>query len=210
MIIDIILVSLLVIITALGYRYGFIFTFFHLTGWLLSLLCGFIFSSRLKTYLIENDIFYSWINGKIQLKIPDGFKESSLEFTGVPSILNDLIVSLTTDFSKTVATQITDFVMSVVSFLILVFLIKIVLFFFIALFSKKNNTGATGLIDGVLGLGFGFIKGMVVIYFLLAVMIPLVNLGSPEHTFLLLTNLDSSTIAKDLFNNNPLLLLISN
>ena len=118
-------------------------------------------------------------------------------------MMEDMATSLT----DSAASGVTDFLMTVAAFLILVMASKILLYILIALFSKRNNPGATGIIDGLLGLGVGFIKGFVVVYLVLAIMIPAVNLASPDHAFSLLTSLDSSLMAKDLYDNNPLLLL---
>lgn len=207
MIIDIVLLSILIVIMALGYRYGFIYTFFHVLGWFISLGCGFFFSPGVKAHLIEADYFYTRVYEKVLEKIPGGFSEGSFESNGIPSLVTDFVTGLANSVTENIAQGVTDLIMTMISFLIVVLLVKLVLFFIIAGFSKKNNPGATGIIDGILGLGFGFIKGMIVLYIILAFMIPIINLASPEHTFSLLTSLDSSVIAKDLYNNNPILLL---
>ena len=208
MIIDIILLFILTVITALGFRYGFIYTFFHVTGWLIALLSGFILTPTLKSYLIEGDIFYTSIYNRVLSNLPNGFEIHSIEANGIPNILKNLINEYSLDLSNDISRYITDMLMTIISFLIIVVIIKIIMYLIISLFSKKNNNGSTGIIDGILGLAFGFIKGMVVVYVILAIMIPVVNIASPEHTFTILTNLDSSVIAKDLYDNNPILLLI--
>lgn len=77
MAIDIFLFILLVVITALGYRNGFIYTLFHTLGWLISLLIGFVFTPMLKKYMIQSDIFYTSIKEQVLLRMPGGLRGSS-------------------------------------------------------------------------------------------------------------------------------------
>jgi len=207
MVIDILLFVILTVIMALGYRRGFIDTFLHVVGWFAALGCGFFFTPKVKDFLVSADYFYTDVNDKLLEKLPKGISADSLQENGIPLILRDFINGFTTSVSENVATALSDLIMTVISFLIVVILVKLILNFISAIFSKKNNEGPTGFIDGILGLAFGFVKGMIMVYILLALMIPVINLASPDHTFALLTSLDSSAIAKDLYNNNPLLLL---
>lgn len=207
MIIDIILFSILVVIMAISYRNGFISTFLHLVGWLISLSCGFFFAPRVKEYLISKDFFYTSINEKLLSKMPQGAPPGSFKSEGIPNLVGDFVDNVTDTVSTNIASSLTELIMVIISFLIVVIAVKLFLYFITIIFSKKNRKGPTGLIDGLLGLAFGFFKGMIVLYIILAVMIPVINLTSPENTFAILTSLDSSVLAKDLYNNNPLLLI---
>jgi len=207
MIIDIILFSILVVIMAISYRNGFISTFLHLVGWLISLSCGFFFAPRVKEYLISKDFFYTSINDKLLSKMPQGAPPGSFESEGIPNLVGDFVNNVTDTVSTNIASSLTELIMVIISFLIVVIAVKLFLYFITIIFSKKNRKGPTGLIDGLLGLAFGFFKGMIVLYIILAIMIPVINLTSPENTFAILTSLDSSVLAKDLYNNNPLLLI---
>ena len=210
MAIDIFLCILLVVITALGYRNGFIYTLFHTLGWLISLLIGFVFTPMVKTYMIQSDIFYTSIREQVLLRMPGNLEDHPLTAEGIPRSIRRVMEDMTTSLTESAVSVVTDFLMTVAAFLILVAASKFLLYILIALFSKRNNPGATGIIDGLLGLGMGFIKGFVVVYLVLAIMIPAINLASPDHAFSLLTSLDSSLMAKDLYDNNPLLLLFRN
>lgn len=173
----------------------------------MALGCGFFFTPSVKAHLISADYFYTSINEKLLNKMPGVISADSFEENGLPLILREFINGVTTTISENMAAAFTDLLMTIISFLMVVILVKLVLNLMIIMISKKNNDGVTGFFDGFLGLVFGFVKGMIILYLILAVMIPVINLASPDHTFALLTSLDSSVIAKDLYNNNPLLLL---
>lgn len=207
MIIDVILFSILVVIMAISYRNGFISTFLHLVGWLISLSCGFFFAPRVKEYLISKDFFYTSIYDNLLSKMPQGAPQGSFESEGIPNLVGGFVNNVTSTVSANIAASLTELIMIIISFLIVAIGVKLFLYFVTIIFSKKNRKGPTGLIDGLLGLTFGFFKGMIVLYIILAVMIPVINLTSPEHSFAILTSLDSSVLAKDLYNNNPLLLI---
>jgi uncharacterized membrane protein required for colicin V production len=206
-IIDVVLFSILIVIMAISYRNGFISTFLYLIGWLVSLACGFFFSPQVKEYLISKDYFYTSVHNKILENLPQGAPPGSLESQGIPSIVGDLANKVTGTVSSNIASGLTELIMVILSFLIVVITIKLFLYLITIAFSRKNRNGVASLIDGLLGLVFGFFKGMVVLYIILAILIPVINLVSPESAFAILTSLDSSVLAKDLYDNNPILLL---
>src|SRR5665648_577685 len=164
MIIDVILFSIFVVIMAISYRNGFISTFLHLVGWLISLSCGFFFAPRVKEYLILKDFFYTSINDKLLSNMPQGAPQGSFESEGVPNLVGDFVNNVTSTVSENIASSLTELIMVIISFLIVVLGVKLFLYFITIIFSKKNRKGPTGLIDGLLGLTFGFFKGMIVLY----------------------------------------------
>lgn len=203
MILDIALGVIIVIVAAAGLRSGFVYTFLHTAGWLISLLCGFLLSGRVKAFLVSRESFYSSISENISRRIGESLPANSIQGDGIPRILNQLLNEL----SDNLSVSLTDALMSVIAFALVVLAVKFIFYILTMLFSKKGF-GPLGFLDGILGLVFGLLKGFIIVYFLLAVMFPLVSLAGPDFSFSLLTTLDSSVIAKDLYHNNPLLLLL--
>ncbi len=207
MAIDLVLFLILAFITARGYRNGFIYTLLHTVGWIFSLAVAFFLTPALRQWMIQTDFLYSTIRDQLLLRMPDTLDPHSLIAEGIPKSVRDLLLQVADSVTDSIAMAVTDLLMSVIAFLILVTAAKAVIYLLVALFSKKSTDGPTGTIDGVLGLAFGFVKGMLILYLILALMIPAVNLASPDHAFSLLTSLNSSLLAKDLYDNNLLLLL---
>jgi hypothetical protein len=76
---------------------------------------------------------------------------------------------------------------------------------FSSLFSKKHNDGIIGFLDGSFGLIAGAIKGLLLIFILLALLVPVISLSSGNG---LASALEASRIAGTLYDNNYLLLIV--
>ena len=75
-------------------------------------------------------------------------------------------------------------------------------------FSKKYNDGFTGFFDGIFGSIFGLLKGAIFICVLLLVMMPVVNMISPDLTEQFALQMDQSLLVKMIYDNNPVSILI--
>ena len=106
MAIDIFLFILLVVITALGYRNGFIYTLFHTLGWLISLLIGFVFTPMLKKYMIQSDIFYTSIKEQVLLRMPGGLEDHPLTAEGIPQSIRRMMEDVTTSLTDSAASGV--------------------------------------------------------------------------------------------------------
>ena len=76
------------------------------------------------------------------------------------------------------------------------------------MFSKKQNGGFTGLLDGILGLAFGLMRSFLVVFFLLALLVPVSSFLAPDTASALIESLSKSVFTKDLYDNNLLMLIV--
>ena len=98
---------------------------------------------------------------------------------------------------------------AILCFALVVIAVKIVIFIIIHLLSKRNNqNGVVGFADGLAGMVTGFAKGMIVVFVLFALMVPVMNMFFPEHIEAAMKALETSRFAGDLYNNNLLLLIV--
>ena len=191
----------------LGYRSGFVWTFFHALSWIAAIVLAFMWKPRVSEFLIENTGIYESVNQALTERIADtvNINNISAEF---PRIMRETVDSLILQAASAASTALCSLIFTVISFLIVVFAVKFVFFIIILLFSKRYSDGAAGFIDGFAGLVFGFIRGAFLIFVLLAALIPFLGLFDARLTEFIGNSLDSSFVAGSLYDNNFLALIV--
>ncbi|MEG0829423.1 MAG: CvpA family protein [Anaerovoracaceae bacterium] len=209
MVLDIIILIIMVATMVFGFRKGFIYTFSHTLGWIGALIGGFILSPILKKWLIENTQFQAFIKDFLLDKFNASTGSLATSSQTVPSIIgggvNPAIDNATNAFTET----LTGLILTLVSFLIILIVIKLILFLITIVISKKRNPGFIGFFDGFLGLIAGMIKGVIFVFVFLALIIPFANMTSLLSTELIVSTLDSSYFARTLYDNNFVVLLVT-
>lgn len=170
-----------------GLRKGFMFTFVHTAGWIMSLILAFIGTPYAKEFITENTNWYDKFIPAIP--VPDG----------VPKIISDITLQVTSNF-----------IFTVVVYLVLFLAIKLVLTIFLKFISNAYRGGFIGFFDGFFGLSIGLVRGIILVFFFLTAMIPVAEIFAPDIIPSILANLDSSYAAKTLYDNNYILLLLQN
>ncbi len=208
MIFDLVVGAIIIFAMVQGYRNGFISTFLHMIGWILAIVLGFVWSKQVKEFLLEKTDIYDSIYKNIYQKFSENLTNTQTSFDGLPTIISSGLKEFSSNVAETMAESLSSILFTIMSFLLVMFCIKLVLWLFTLLLSKKNNDGISGFADGLLGMLFGMIKGVLFVYVLLAVLIPVVSLVSPEHTMTITKALSDSHLAKELYDNNLILLIV--
>ena len=103
--------------------------------------------------------------------------------------------------------QLTNAIMTGLSFFIVIFLLGIVEYFVRRLIRKIERVPVISTVNRVAGFGVGFIKGIVIVWLLLA-LISLLATSEAGQTMTLYIN--DSLMLKYLYENNPVMKLIEN
>lgn len=202
---DVLLVSVFVLSTAVGYRRGFVQTFLHTAGWLLSLVLSFAWYPKVAEFLREKTDYDDSIHQAIAKRIAEQSETATNSlFEELPSVISPIWDRAEETLISNLTEGLSGFVLQLISFLLVAFAIRLVFGLLSSLFSKKNHEGFIGFADGFLGLVAGSLKGIVLIYFILALMVPLIGLSSGD---VLQSALEKSQLAKSLYDNNLLLLI---
>ena len=195
MVLDIIISVIVILAMVFGFRSGFIYTFMHMIGWIAAIVLSFVWNSRAKEFLNANTGIYDSIYSSIAERVTDA------------ASLNRLTAALPNLFTEIAARSVSDFLFNVLSFLIVLLLVKLVFFLLLTLLSKKYNDGMRGIFDGILGLVVGFVKGICIVFVLLAVMIPVLGLIDSDFVDTTRSWLDNSYFAGTLYDNNIFVLI---
>ena len=189
-----------------GFVPGFVKTFLHTVGWILSIVLGFIWYPQLKDFLIEHTNYYVSMQDAVGSRLDDAAGTAITEIFGnIPDVLARAFIAASETLTSSLADTITNLFFSIISLVIIMAGIKLIFWILIQLFSKTKNEGFTGFVDGVLGFGFGLLKGVLLILVLMALMVPISNFAD---TSFFTEAIDQSQVAKVLYNANPILLFV--
>ncbi|GAB1475927.1 hypothetical protein MASR2M70_07590 [Bacillota bacterium] len=203
---DVVVSLIFIVSTVVGFRQGFVRTLVHALGWALSIALGFAFHSLAYGLLRSNTGYYEMIHARIIERIDlEGPSAAGSFVTDMPAIIQEFIEPIKNSVASAIASGVADFIFKILSFTILVVLIRIIFLLFSFFFSKKSNRGLIGFLDGIMGFIAGMVKGILLIFLLLALLMPVLGLSSGDF---FAEALDSSRIAGVLYDNNYLLLII--
>lgn len=208
--VDAIIVIILIYSFIQGFRVGFIHTFIHTLGWLLAVILGFVWYPYVMDFLKNKTYFYNTVHDKIAERISEKASSASDSILGdIPKIIRDVmetaVNSATDSISTSVADGLSNILFNIIAFLIVAIAVKLVLAFITSLFSKESNDGLMGLIDGIFGFFAGGAKGIIIVYLLLALMVPVTSLAGGDF---IIDHINSSTIGSYLYENNLIFYVI--
>ena len=207
MVLDIAVAVVVVGAMAFGFRNGFAYTFFHTAGWALALVLAFVCSPWVKNALVQNPGVYTPIQQSLLERFSDSLLSRQLA-NALPDLLQSATQTLVGQTAEYASLLIADLLITIISFLLVVFVAKLVFWLLAGSLSKKRGKGTRGFFDSVLGLSFGFIKGMILVFVLFAVMVPVAGLIDPRYTEFLMEGLRSSYFAGTLYDNNLIILIV--
>lgn len=203
--IDLITVLIFVFSTVLGMRQGFVRTFIHSIRWLLSLILGFVLYKALYRFLFKT-MFYDSTLAKVSERIESGTSAGSF-ISDMPAILQSTIEPIKNGAAEAIALGITDFLFKIISFIVAVLILRLIFLVVTLVFSKRHKRNIIGFFDSMAGFLAGMIKGLLLIFLFLTLLVPIAGL-SPDSIFV--SALESSRITSVLYDNNYLLLVIKN
>ncbi len=206
MIMDIAILIVLVLTIFLSMRKGFALSVVSFFKGFASLILAWFFCDDLADWLmnkteigqkaiehINEGLTAKWENSDIYMALPDLFKEN-----GSGDISSSLI--------ENGSAKIAQMLLTIVCFVLIVVILRLVLTLIGKVFSYKNNEGFAGKIDWMLGLILGITLGIIYVFLFLALLLPVAGLFMPQYCETIMGWLDNSFIAGDLYNNNLLLI----
>ena len=185
MILDGIILLIVLFFGVYGLRKGFMYTFIHTAGWIISLILAFIATPYSQTFIRKHTSIYEFFESLIPLP------------AGSPTVIQDLTYFISTEM-----------VFTIITYLVLVLAIKALTTLFLRLFSSPFKKGPIGCIDNFFGLLVGLLKGLLLVFIFLACVIPIADIFIPEVVPSIIDSLNNSFYARTLYDNNFLLLLL--
>lgn len=184
-----------------GYTRGLLRIVYSLAACILMLTA----SSMAAPYVRDNILSQTGIESVIYSNIEKQIAVQGQKATGDFDMANILLQQ--SGAYDSISTQLTNAIMTGLSFFIVIFLLGIVEYFVRRLIRKIERVPVISTVNRVAGFGVGFIKGIVIVWLLLA-LISLLVTSEAGQTMTLYIN--DSLMLKYLYENNPVIKLIEN
>lgn len=111
--------------------------------------------------------------------------------------------------ADTVAERLTEIAMGVIAFALIILAVSLVMFILrMIIRSLRDKSVVIGFADRVLGMVLGLVRGLMLAWIAVALLIPLTTLISPDNVPAMLDALQLTTAAKVLYDVNPFFYLI--
>lgn len=184
-----------------GYTRGLLRIVYSLAACILMLTA----SSMAAPYVRDNILSQTGIESVIYSNIEKQIAVQGQKATGDFDMANILLQQ--SGAYDSISTQLTNAIMTGLSFFIVIFLLGIVEFFVRRLIRKIERVPVISTVNRVAGFGVGFIKGIVIVWLLLAL---ISLLATSEAGQAMTVYINDSLMLKYLYENNPVIKLIEN
>ena len=184
-----------------GYTRGLLRVVYSLAACILMLTV----STMAAPYVRDNILSQTGIESVICSNIEKQIAVQGQKTTGDFDMANILLQK--SGAYDSISVQLTNAIMTGLSFFIVIFLLGIVEYFVRRLIRKIERVPVISTVNRVAGFGVGFIKGIVIVWLLLA-LISLLATSEAGQTMTLYIN--DSLMLKYLYENNPVIKLIEN
>ena len=211
MLFDFIIIIILALFATFGYRSGFALSIAKLGGWILAFVLAFILDNKIGEWLKTNTDMFTDLNTHVY-DVCTSFVEKYTAgvIAALPEGAGDPIEVVGTDLITSISGKIATAAFTVFVFSGIVIFVVVIIFVLTFLLSKKYRDGIVGGIDGFAGLLFGLCQGVLATLVILALLMPIAHIISPEVFGFVKVTMEKSFVAGIIYENNPLLMLISN
>ena len=210
--IDLVVIGIIAICIFLGYKKGLIGVLFTILSFLIALIIAFVLYKPISNAIIANTQIDETIQNAIMEKVLKNKTEENItpeQANNTSQIVIDYINSYTSEIKNTgteiVAKNLAQTTIGIVVFILLLIVSRIILYFFKAIFNIIAKIPIIKQVNKLGGIVYGVIKGLLIIYIILAITSLLAPMLSDLEIFKAVNN---SFIAGYMYNNNLILKII--
>lgn len=207
MILDVFVIGILLFSTIAGVKKGFARTCFSFMQWFICMIAGFFLCVPVKKCLISYTTLDESIKNYVANQIKTSIEESTL-YQSLPDLFGAWLQADGKGFVYDSSTSLTDIILTVLAFLLILLAMKFVGGLLMLLFSKDYHSGVIGFLDSLLGFLFGGVRGILILLVFFALLVPALTLLPGTLSATLKTAMDQSLIASILYDDNLLLILL--
>ncbi len=203
---DIAVVIIIVLSMVDGLRRGFIVTATDTFGWIIALVLAFIWYPAVAFFVKTNTDLYTSVLDKVNFKLSvsgSGTLDDILK--GLPATVSSAIRSAADQASANLGATVADTIFNIICFLVVVFALRLVLVLFASLISKSNKDNIIGGLDRLAGLFAGILKGIIVIYFFLAISTAVIGISNGNF---LKSSLEKAPLTKYMYEHNLIFIVV--
>ncbi|WP_352418777.1 CvpA family protein [Proteiniborus sp.] len=223
--VDICIFAILAINSIVGFNQGFIISIFNLVGLIVSYFIARLYYPIVAQFILNNQSMYDKLRSFVDKRLYSTFEDKSdaissvslFEGLNLPKPLIDMILkspkvgSYTSELSETaidiMSEALTRIFIDVISLIIAFVIARIAIIFVVRILSLFSELPLLKQFNKIFGLGFGLIKGMLIILIILAILTPFISVAPSGF---LAEGIFDSEIGYYLYDNNILLKYLKN
>ena len=206
MIMDLLILAIFVISIFISMRRGLVLMLTGLAKGAVSAVVAWLFCDDLAEYLLKIQPVHDFAVEKISQGLSVRWESSSI-YESLPALFTTGDGGFANELITEGATKLAWLFLSIASFLFIFIALRLLAALLQKLFSHKNRGGFVGFSDRLLGLILGIVIGIFNILLFLALLLPVCGLFFPSLSVQLPSWFSGSVFAKDIYDNNLLLIL---
>ena len=203
-IIDLIVIGIIALFTFIGYKQGLVKSAIKILSFVIAIVITLVLYKPVSSVIIKNTTIDEKLNSTIVENLKLEEKEENEESNVIKDTLSNKLIAGANNTVEEVSNSFTVKLIEICVMILLYIIVRLILRFITALTDLVTELPILKQINKAGGIVYGFLKGVVIILVIFAV----VYLVSPAISANQLEVLDSSIIAKQIYNNNILLTLI--
>ena len=203
-IIDLILIGIIALFTFIGYKQGLVKAAIKILSFIIAIIISIILYKPVSAIVIKNTSIDDKIKNVIVENVKLEEKENAEKSNIIKDNLSNKIIAGANNTVEEVADSFTVKLIEIAVILVLYIIARIILKFISALSDLITNLPILKQANKTGGIIYGFLKGVLIIYVLLAI----IYLISPIISADIFGIIDNTIIAKEIYNNNILLTIV--
>lgn len=172
-----------------------------------AVIIAWLFCDDLSKILLDIPVLHDFAVGRISAGLSARW-ESSVVYNALPKLFTEGENSITDALINEGVTKLSLLFFTILSFFIILLAIRLIARMLEKVLSHRHCGGFVGFSDKMLGILLGIIVGAFNVLLVLALLLPLVGIFVPSLSENLPSWFESSLYAKDIYDNNLLLILL--
>lgn len=231
---DIIIIALFLILTIIGFTKGFTKQVLSSFAWLIALIASSLLCKYFAELMMNSSFGFSltdklsnWISSKGEIfsinfdSLTEETMIEALKELDIPSIFHPFLIDhfdysqiQNTTLSEFIAPKLTYYILLAIAYIFIYFVVFLMVKLLSKILGDVMRKGALGFIDGILGAIWGFAKATIIVSIIMLVvsLIMTLPIGDEVSSWLINDiglNKDTFTISKFVYENNPIVFIIS-
>lgn len=205
---DILILLILILATYLGYKKGFLRTLSGVIAILLSFVLALNFSTYVEEFIKSTPVYesiYENIENNVNPSNSED-EEYNVAKLNMPSTMlkkiEKNIDNKKNEAVNTVVEKVSNAAVKIISILLIFIAVRLILWILLSGFGIIKKLPLIGWFDKILGALFGFLRGFLVVYLLLAVVTMFAAFNTENK---IVKSINHSEFAKVMYNNNVFL-----